>query len=274
MGQTFLSTIPVLNPAGPVALAERSVIFTAFALSAIVVVPVFVLLFYFAWKYRATRENAHTRHEPDWDHDSLLAEFSWWLVPAIIIFCLGIVMWRSSRALDPYVPLKSDVSPLEVQVVALNWKWLFIYPQLGVASVNLLEFPANVPVHFSLTADAPMNSFWIPALGGQIMVMPGMQTQLNLMASRTGDFNGYSANISGEGFADMAFKARAVTSDEFAQWLHQARMRTLLTQSAYAKLALPSSNVPAAQYLLSDRNLYTDIMQQFSAPLRSHMHMP
>ena len=191
------ASLPVLDPKGPVGAAELRVMIITVLLCAIVVVPVFILLFYFAWKYRAGNTATHVDHSPDWDHDNWVAETIWWLVPAAIIAFLAVLAWQSSYALDPYKPLASAAPPLTVQVVALDWKWLFIYPEQGIASVNLVEFPADVPVRFELTADAPMNSFWVPSLGGQIMVMPGMQTQLNLMASRVGDYQGASANISG-----------------------------------------------------------------------------
>src|SRR5665213_829593 len=198
--------IPILDPKGPVALGERSVIYLTLALCAIVVIPVFVMLFTFAWKYRADNPKARVYHEPDWDHYNTAAEIIWWLVPGVIVVILSVVAWQSSHALDPYKPLIGSGAPITVEVVALDWKWLFIYPEEGIATVNMLEIPENSPIHFEITADAPMNSFWIPSLGGQIMAMPGMTTQLNLLASSIGTFNGVSANISGAGFAGMAFK--------------------------------------------------------------------
>ena len=266
--------IPILEPAGPIALAERNIIFITLALCAIVVIPVFFLLFYFAWKYRAGGP-AGIWHEPNWDHDNATAEFIWWLVPAVIIVVLGVIMWQSAHALDPYVPIKSSTPALTVDVVALDWKWLFIYPEQGIASVNLLEIPENTPVHFYLTADAPMNSFWIPSLGGQIMVMPGMQTQLNLLASREGDFNGYSANISGEGFAGMAFTARSVSQAEFDQWAASiASSSNPLTPATFHALSQPSSYNTPTFYAPITPSLYTGIINTYMSPGMSGMNMP
>lgn len=243
------TNIAIMEPAGPVAAAEKNVIVVTFFLCCLVVVPVFAILAIFAWKYRAGGPAAQTQHHPNWDHDSALAEFFWWLVPSAIIAVLGVIAWQSSHALDPYKPLQSSVPAITVDVIALDWKWLFIYPQQGIASVNLVEFPVGTPVHFYLTADAPMNSFWIPQLAGQIMVMPGMTTQLNLAASRTGDFNGFSGNISGEGFAGMAFTARAVSDQEFGSWIASIKASsTPLTQSSYEALAQPSEYNPIAYY--------------------------
>ena len=258
-------SVPILQPAGPVAAEELRVMLVTLSLSGIIVVPVFVLLFYFAWRYRDQHPEAQQRHDPNWDHDDLAAEFSWWLVPGIIIAILAVIAWQSSNALDPYKPLKSDVPPLEVEVVALEWKWLFLYPRQGIASVQLLEIPAGTPVHFTLTADAPMNSFWIPQLGGQIMVMPGMTTQLYLMASRTGDFAGYSANISGRGFSSMAFTARAVPPEEFAAWVARvkAASTTPLFWYDYKTLAAPGENAAPRAYSSFAPALYLDIISSY-----------
>ncbi|HEX7651238.1 MAG TPA: COX aromatic rich motif-containing protein [Candidatus Paceibacterota bacterium] len=259
--------LPVLEPAGPVAAAELRVMVITTLLCAIVVIPVFVLLFYFAWKYRAGNTATNVDHRPDWDHDNWIAETLWWLVPAAIIACLAVLAWRSSYALDPYKPLDSDAPALTIQVVALDWKWLFIYPEQGIASVNLVEFPADVPVRFELTADAPMNSFWVPSLGGQIMVMPGMQTQLNLMASRVGDYQGASANISGDGFAGMAFTARAVSQDDFSAWVASAQDSARpLTLDAYGALAAPSSYNPVMLYSSADTGLFGTIINRVMMP--------
>lgn len=266
------ANIPVLEPAGTIALGERTVMFDTLELCAIVVVPVFFLLFFFAWKYRAESPNARTEHSPDWDHDSMLAEVLWWLVPTIIIFFLGVIAWRSSHALDPYRPLPSDEPALEVQVVALDWKWLFIYPAQGIASVNLVEFPVGEPVHFELTADAPMNSFWVPQLAGQIMVMPGMTTQLYLSADRAGDFAGSSANISGDGFAGMTFTARAVSQDEFNAWVQATQASsTPLSEATYHSFAAPSEYVAPATFAPIQGGLYDSIVGSYMAPMQMQM---
>jgi cytochrome o ubiquinol oxidase subunit 2 len=267
--------IPVLQPKGPVAAGELSVIYLTLALSAIVVVPVFVMLFVFAWRYRASNPTTRRHHEPDWDHYNTVAEIVWWLVPAMIVAALSVVAWQSAHALDPYVPLQGSGTPITVEVVALDWKWLFIYPESGVASVNMLEIPQGSPIHFELTADAPMNSFWIPALGGQIMAMPGMTTQLNLMATSLGDFNGFSANISGEGFAGMAFTARSVSQDDFNAWIKSIQASsTPLTMPAYDVLARPSTYDAPSYYSPVDPELYTDIVMKFMMPTSGMSGMP
>jgi cytochrome o ubiquinol oxidase subunit 2 len=262
------ATFDLLDPHGPIALHERNIILLAFGLCAIVVVPTFFFLFFFAWRYRADGPAANGVHEPDWDHDSVGTELFWWLVPSAIILVLGIVAWNSSYALDPYKQLAPDA--VEIDAVSLDWKWLFIYPAQGVATVNELMLPAGRPVSFRLTSDAPMNSLWIPALAGQIMMMPGMVTQLNLLASTTGDFNGFSGNISGAGFADMAFQAHALAPDDFAAWAAAAKASsTPLDDAAYDALAAPSRGLPPAAYTLADAGLFDRIVAKYMAPAMS-----
>ena len=261
------ASIPVLQPQGPVAAGERSVIIITLLLCAIVVVPVFVMLFYFAWKYRASNPDSHKHHVPEWDHLSGTAEFVWWLVPTAIVVVLGVLAWQSSHALDPYKPLAGSAPPLEVEVVALDWKWLFIYPQQHIATVNMLELPVGTPVHFDITADAPMNSFWIPSLGGQIMAMPGMSTQLNLLASNAGTFRGLSGNISGRGFAGMSFAVQSVLEQTFAAWVAGvAQTQNPLTLPVYTALSKDSIYNPPAYYSAVDQNLYTTIINKFMIP--------
>lgn len=260
----YRSEIPVLSPQGPVAFQELGIITITMLLSGIVVIPVFVLLFLFGWKYRAGNPKAPLDHEPNWDHDNSFVEFSWWLAPTIIIIFLSVIAWQSSHALDPYKPLASDTAPITVQVIALDWKWLFIYPDQNIATVNMLEIPENTPIHFELTAAAPMNSFWIPSLGGQIMAMPGMTTQLNLMASHQGTYKGVSANLSGKGFASMTFSTKSVSRDEFTAWLDSVRQNSVpLTKAAYVQLAVPSSYVPATTYAPVDPQLYTATVMSY-----------
>lgn len=258
------ASIPILQPAGPIAEAQYRVILVTFLLSATIIVPVFFLLFYFAWKYRDRSPEAHVHHHPTWDHDSATAEFLWWLAPSAIIGVLAIVAWQSTHALDPYVPIEGG-DTIEVQVVALDWKWLFIYPELGLASVNELVIPVGTPVHFSLTADAPMNSFWIPSLGGMIMVMPGMQTQLNLLAKDPGTYDGWSGNLSGEGFSRMHFKTRALTPEQFDAWAARAQTEstTALDEHVYAELSKQSMGHPVEYYYPVIGDLYTAVHMKY-----------
>ncbi|MBP9757704.1 MAG: COX aromatic rich motif-containing protein, partial [Candidatus Pacebacteria bacterium] len=258
------ASIPVLQPMGPIAGAQMRIIVATLLLSSIIVLPVFFLLFYFAWKYRAHSPESHVHHHPTWDHDNPVAEFIWWLVPSAIIAVIAIISWQGSHALDPYVPLVGE-NTLEVQVVALDWKWLFIYPDQNIASVNELVIPAGVPVHFVLTADAPMNTFWIPSLGGMIMVMPGMQTQLYLAADKPGSFSGSSGNLSGKGFSRMTFKTHALPQDQFDAWVErvQDESDTPLDPVRYEILARPSEADPVVYFHPVDLGLYTAVHTKY-----------
>jgi cytochrome o ubiquinol oxidase subunit 2 len=258
------TNIPVLEPRGIIADKERSLIVFALLLSLVVVIPVYTLLFVFAWRYR--EGNTKARYSPNLAGSRKL-ETLWWLIPSLLILILSMVTWRSSHELDPYKPLVSSVAAINVQVVALDWKWLFIYPQQHIASVNLLEFPVGTPVNFEITSDAPMNSFWIPQLGGQIYAMPGMSTQLHLMASSTGDFRGSSANISGDGFAGMDFTARAASEGSFNDWVQTVQdSPQSLSQQRYDQLARASENNAIAYYSAPANNLYDTIVLKYMVP--------
>ncbi len=206
----------VLDAKGSIAAQQRDLMLIATGLMLLIVVPVFALTIHIAWTYRAGNDKAEYR--PDWDSNRKL-EAIWWGFPALIILGLSVIIWNSSHSLDPYRPIASDTRPLKVQVVALQWKWLFIYPEQDIASVNYLRLPEDVPVSFELTADAPMNSFWIPQLGGQVYAMSGMATRLHLIANEQGTFQGSSANLSGEGFAAMRFVTEATSTGEFNDWV-------------------------------------------------------
>jgi len=257
-------TVAVLDPKGPIAAQERDLIVTATLIMLIVVIPVFVMTFAFAWKYR--EGNTKARYTPNWDHHPIL-EFSWWLIPTIIIVILARITWVSSHTLDPYRPIASVNPTMTIQVVALDWKWLFIYPQQNIATVNYVQFPVNTPVDFQITSDAPMNSFWIPQLGGQIYAMPGMATELNLLASSLGSFHGSSANISGVGFSGMTFTAHASTQTDFNHWVGQVQQsHPSLTMSHYSQLARPSSYNPPAYYASAQPNLFNAIVMKYMVP--------
>lgn len=254
----------VLNPAGTIATQERRLMVTTILLGMIVGVPVYIMLFVIAWRYH--EDNTKAKYSPELAGNAI-AESIWWGVPSAIILVLSIITWHTSHSLDPRKRLQSSVKPLTVQVVALDWKWLFIYPEQNVASVNFLELPVGTPVTFEVTADAPMNSFWIPQLGGQIYAMPGMSTELNLMASRAGDFRGESANISGAGFSGMHFIAHATDMNSFKQWVNQAKQAThSLDVPRYHQLSQPSQNDAASQFSPVTSNLYANIILQFTGP--------
>lgn len=256
--------LPVLTPKGVIAEKERNLMIVGTLLSVVVVLPVFFMLFFIAWKYRAS--NTKAKYEPEWDSNRAL-ESAWWGIPCLIILVLSIITWQSTHALDPSKALDSPNAPIKVQVVSLDWKWLFIYPDLHVASVNFLQFPVNTPINFQLTSDAPMNSFWIPSLGGQIYTMTGMSTQLHLMADTKGDYNGASANMSGVGFAGMRFTARASSKADFDTWVKTTQHSSnKLDVNQYATLVKPSQNNPAKSYRLMQSDLYDTILMKYMAP--------
>jgi len=253
--------LTILNPKGPVAEKQRNLMMFTALLSILVIIPVFILTFTIAWKYRAT--NIAARYTPDWDHNSKL-EAVWWAVPCAIIVVLGVVTWQSSHDLDPFKPLVSSVQPVTIQVVALQWKWLFIYPDQHIATVNYFKFPAGTPVNFEITSDAPMNSFWIPELGGQIYAMSGMSSQLHLMANSVGAYNGSSANLSGRGFAGMKFVAESTSQADFDRWVSEVRKTpNRLDDVSYSKLQEPRFTQHISTYAGVQDNLYDKVMTKY-----------
>lgn len=260
----FRDSIAVLFPKGIIALEQRNLLFIIQAIMLLVIVPVYIFTFIFSWKYRAS--NPKGTYDPDLV-DSYVAEVFWWGIPLVFTIIISIITWVKTHELDPYKPISSDNRPLKIQVIALQWKWLFIYPEEKIAVVNFIQFPVDTPLQFEITADAPMNSFWIPHLGGQIYAMPKMRTQLNLIANELGDFRGSSANLSGEGFAGMNFIARASTKENYDQWLAAAKQSAnTLDLANYNKLAAPSENNPAAIYLLKDDDLFSQIIMKYMHP--------
>lgn len=251
--------LAVLSSQGQIADEQRKLIIFSALLSLIVVIPVFVMTILFAWRYRENNQQAN--YSPDWDHDNKI-EAVWWLVPTILIVILSVITWQSTHRLDPFQPLTSDVKPLRVQAVALQWKWLFIYPEEEIASVNYLSIPVNRPINMEITADAPMNSFWVPELAGQIYAMNGMSTKLHLIANQVGNYPGRSANISGRGFAGMQFTVAAESSEDFQQWLSLAKSSNLhLNEKTYRQLAQPSQSSPVTVYSTVQSMLYDRIVQ-------------
>lgn len=274
-------TLHVLEPTGAVAAQQRDLIWLTIGLSAIVVIPVFVLLISFATRY--SEKSKATTYTPDW-HSNNIMEIIWWGIPIVIIGILGTVTWFTSHSLDPYKPLASNQKPVEVQVVALQWKWLFIYPDEKVAVLNELPIVKDRPVHFTISADAPMSAFWIPTLGTQIYSMNGMNSQLNLVGNKLGDFYGYNTNINGEGYASMRFAVKVRTQDEYDSIMRQARKSVAaLDEVAYQSLAQPSTDAKPYYYRLVDSGLYQQIVMKYmhgslpaptdtSAPMEHTMH--
>jgi cytochrome o ubiquinol oxidase subunit II len=212
----------VLDPHGPVGQAERVILGDATAIMLAVVIPVILLTLAFAWWFRSG--NRRATYRADWEYSGRI-ELIVWAIPALVILFLGGIAWIASHDLDPPKPLESATPPLEVEVVSLDWRWLFIYPRERIATVNYLVVPTGVPVHFRLTSTSVMNSFFIPELGSQIYTMPGMTTQLNLQADTSGAYPGLSAQFSGPGFSDMQFTLRAESGDKFATWVAQVHER-------------------------------------------------
>jgi cytochrome o ubiquinol oxidase subunit 2 len=214
-----LTSSGVLDPQGPVAHSERLILFDATVIMLAVIVPVIIAILAVAWWFRAG--NTRAAYRPDWAYSGRL-EFIVWSIPALVVLFLGGIAWVSSHDLDPHKPL-AETQPLEIQVVSLDWKWLFIYPEQGIAGVNRLVVPAGRPLHFKLTSATVMNSFFVPQLGSQIYTMAGMTTQLHLQADKPGTYPGISAQFSGDGFSDMRFNVEAVPETDFDKWVDETK---------------------------------------------------
>lgn len=270
----------VLDPAGDVARQQGNLVMFATALMLVIIVPVMALTVFFAWRYRAANKEA--TYKPDWDHSTQL-ELVIWSAPLLIIICLGAVTWVATHLLDPYRPLArsgpgqaiaADVKPLEVNVVALDWKWLFIYPEQGVATVNELVVPVNRPVRFRISASSVMNSFYVPALAGQIYAMPGMETKLHGIFDKTGTFDGFSANYSGWGFSDMRFKAKSLPGTAFDKWVADVKAsgERDLDRITYLKLEKPSEKEPVRRFAAVDPQLFDAVVNMCVEPGKMCMH--
>jgi cytochrome o ubiquinol oxidase subunit II len=254
----------VLDPQGPIGAANTKIIYNALAIMLVIVLPTIVATLAFAWWFRDS--NPRAQYLPDWAYSGRL-ELLVWGIPLLVIMFLGGVIWVGSRDLDPYKPIESKSKPIEVQVVSLDWKWLFIYPDQGIASVNELVVPAGAPVHFSLTSATVMNSFFVPQLGSMIATMNGMVTQLYLQADHPGDYYGQSAQFSGDGFSGMHFTVHAIPNDEFAQWLDRARNAPFaLDRDGYAALLKESQNVRPFTYRAVEPGLFQAIITQRIPP--------
>jgi cytochrome o ubiquinol oxidase subunit 2 len=252
-----------LDPQGPIASAQRLLLFDSTAIMLVVVIPVIVATLAFAWWYRSS--NTHATRSLDESYEGRV-EFVVWSIPALTVILLGGVIWIGSHQLDPRTPIPAKSDPLRVDVVSLDWKWLFIYPDQGVASVNQLVIPARTPIEFRLTSATVMNSFFVPQLGSQIYTMGGMITHLHLLADQPGEYPGFSANFSGDGFSDMRFIAKAVSADNFNAWVEEARNTgSALDDAGYAELAKPSKAVPPATYRSVEPKLFERILNQTMA---------
>ena len=254
----------VLDPHGPIAAAERTILLNATVIMLAVVVPVIVLTLAFAWWFRAG--NRWARRDPTWAYSGAV-EVTVWSIPALVVLFLGGIAWIGSHDLDPARPIASSRPPLSVQVVSLDWKWLFIYPDLGVASVNRLVVPAGTPLHLQLTSASVMNSFFVPQLGSQIYTMGGMVTILNLRADHEGTYRGLSAEFSGDGFSDMRFDAVALPGTDFERWLTDVRAGPdTLDAPRYAALARPGLAPAPASFARVAPGLFHAIVAETARP--------
>jgi cytochrome o ubiquinol oxidase subunit II len=251
----------LFNPKGDIGVQEKNLILLALGLMLLVVIPVILLTLYFAWRYRAS--NTSATYAPKWSHSTAI-EIVVWAIPCVIVIILGLVIWRTTHSLDPSREIESQNKPVRVEVVALNWKWLFIYPDYGVASVNQLDIPVNTPIRFDITAESLMNSFFIPQLGGQIYAMSGMHTQLNLIADTPGVYAGRSSAYSGAGFSDMHFDTIATSRADFDAWIAHAKQSPLsLDKATYAALAKPSEKEPVSVYARVAPGLFDGVVDQY-----------
>jgi cytochrome o ubiquinol oxidase subunit II len=248
----------VLDPQGPIALAERQILLNSLGIMLAIVIPVILATLGVAFWFRASNERA--RYRPNFTYSGRL-EMLVWSIPAMTVFLVGGVAWIGSHDVSPRKPIASTVKPLRVQVASLDWKWLFIYPDQGIASVNRLTIPVGTPVSLELTSSGVMNSFFVPQLGGQIYTMAGMITRLHLQADHNGTYRGFSAQFSGDGFSDMHFDAEAVTNEKFAQWLDSVRgAGPELNAKSYADLAKPSAAVAPFTYRSVAPGLFDSIL--------------
>jgi cytochrome o ubiquinol oxidase subunit 2 len=263
----------VMSPSGDIAVQQRDLIIVSVVLMLLIIVPVLFLTLYFAWHYR--RSNTTAKYDPEWHHSTRL-EVIIWAAPLAIIIALGAITWISTHKLDPYRPLDridadrtipADTKPLTVEVVALDWKWLFFYPELGIATVNELAAPVDVPINFKLTSSSVMNSFYVPALAGQIYAMPGMETKLHAVINKEGTYDGFSANYSGPGFSHMRFKFHGMSNDGFNAWVAQVKQQGVaLNRDTYLKLEKPSEKEPVRYYASADKELYRAILNMCATP--------
>jgi cytochrome o ubiquinol oxidase subunit 2 len=270
----------VLNPAGDVAVQQRDLVIISTVLMLLIIVPVMALTAWFAWHFRAS--NTKAQYEPNWSHSTHL-ELIIWSAPLLIIICLGAVTWMGTHMLDPYRPITrtgpgqvvaADAKRLKVQVVALDWKWLFIYPEQGIATVNELAAPVGRPLDFDISASSVMNAFYVPALAGMIYAMPGMQTQLHAVINKPGTFKGFSANYSGDGFSKMTFNFLAMDDAGFDKWVSDAKAAAggNLGRTEYLDLERPSEAVPVKKYATVDPQLFHLILNMCVQPGKMCIH--
>ncbi|CTP82310.1 cytochrome ubiquinol oxidase subunit II [Xanthomonas translucens pv. arrhenatheri] len=262
----------ILNPKGQIGHDEKTLLITSVVLMLLVVIPVIVMTLAFAWRYRAS--NTKARYEPNWSHSTAI-EVVVWSIPCMIILVLAVLTWRSSHALDPYKPLDSKVKPIVIEAVALDWKWMFIYPEQGIATVNEIAFPVDTPLNFRITSDTVMNSFFIPHLGTQIYAMAGMETKLHLIANEPGDYFGLSANYSGHGFSKMGFTAHATDRAGFDAWVAKVKAAPKALDQAEFQILAANRNdkapYPVTYYASVQDGMFKSLLDKYMMGKGHHM---
>lgn len=263
--------IAVLDPKGVIAASQKELLIESTILMLLIVIPVIILNFAFIWRYR--EKNVKALYAPEKSHNTVI-ELICWIIPCIVIGILAVMAWTTSHTLDPYRPIDPATKPYRIEAIALNWKWLFIYPDQKIATVNFIEIPINAPVVFFITSDGPMNSLAIPRLAGQIYAMAGMRTKLYVKGTSLGEFRGFSANISGNGFAGMNFKVRVVSSEDFNQWVKTVQNApNALTDQAFNQLTVPSENNPVEYFSSPAEGLFNKLMMKYMGPDMQGMNM-
>lgn len=256
----------VLHPKGIIAESQLELMIVNTLLMLLIIFPTLLLLLVIAWKYRSN--NRGVTYDLESPSYSPLNNWMFWLLPSIIVAIMSVITWNATHALDPYKPITSDVKPIKIQVVAIDWKWLFIYPEQGIATVNSIQFPYQTPIHLSLAADgSPMNSFWLPELCGQIYCMTGMITPLHFMANGPGVYRGKAAEINGDGYAKMTFSATSTSLTDFTAWVDSVKQSSnQLDNAAYQELLLPSIAHPITFYSKVEPNLFEKIVMKYMHP--------
>jgi cytochrome o ubiquinol oxidase subunit II len=261
--------IALFNPKGAIAQEQHNLMLITVGIMLIIAIPTLFLLYFFAWKYR---ESNHTAMRERKARRTWRLDMSMWLIPCIFMVVLASIMWSATHRLEPHKPIAADVKPLTIQVVAMRWKWLFIYPEQNIATVNYLKVPVDTPLEFQLTADeSPMSSFWIPNLGGMLYAMTGHVNQLNLIADTPGDYPGGSGEINGPGFSGMKFTASVTSEDDFDAWVAQTKYAPdTLNDTAYRTLLEPSEKHPVTLYAAAKDDLYDTVLKKYTSEGHGH----
>ena len=262
LASSYAISAGLIDPKGTIALEQRALLFDTVLIMLVVVVPVIIMSFVFAYRYRSTARKGD--YKPDWHHSTLLECF-WWGIPAIIVLILSIIVWGKTHELDPYKEMAIKGEKEQIEVVALSWKWLFIYPKENIATVNELYLPAGKQVEFHITADAPMSAFSIPQLAGQIYAMAGMRTRMHVYSNQIGNYDGLNTQVSGQGFADMHFTTHVVDANNFNEWVKKVRNSNKpLDVVAYKKLFKTDVSHPIEYYATVKPDLFSEIMMQYN----------